>query len=285
MVSGIGAKLRAYGELIRLDLAFGAGFFVVAGEIAALGGVPPLPLAAFGFFALFFISGSANISNDYFDREVDRINLPSRPLPSGRVSVQELWALFAVCSAIGLACAWLISPVVFGLSLFFWALSLLYNIRLKEFGVSGNLVVATCVGMTVILGGIAAGAVNGIVVTLGLLAFFFDLGEEIAADAMDVKGDEARSSASLAKQRGREFALRLSASFFGIFWALSFLPYAAGWLGVDYLVLALALDLFMAWCVLSLVRSATTDDGRVQIRRLYLAWGVFMVVFAISRVL
>lgn len=285
MESRIVPKLRAYGELIRLDLAFGAGFFLVAGEIFSLGGMPPFSLVVPGFFSLFLISGSANISNDYFDREVDRINLPSRPLPSGRVSVQELWTLFFICSATGLASAWLISPEVFILVLFFWVLSLLYNIRLKEYGIFGNLVVATCVGMTVILGGIAAGAVNGVVLTFGLLAFFFDLGEEIAADAMDMKGDEARSGQSLAGKRGRTPALWFAAFFFFIFWILTIVPYAAGWLGKDYLILTALLDLFMIGCVLSLVRSVGTEEGRVQIQRLYLGWGVFMVVFALSRVL
>lgn len=285
MASGIVTKLMTCAELIRIDLAFGAGFFLVAGEIFALGGIPPVPLVFFGFFALFFISGSANISNDYFDCGVDRINLPARPLPSGRITVRELVLLFAVCSATGLACAWLIGPVVFLLSAFFWALSLLYNIRLKEYGPAGNLVVATCVGMTVILGGIAAGAVNGVVIVFGFLAFFFDLGEEIAADAMDTKGDEVRSGRSFAASRGRSFALRLSSLFFLIFWALTFVPLAAGWLGADYLVLAAALDLFMIWCVAALVRSGSAEEGRVQVRRLYLGWGVFMVVFVLSRIL
>ncbi len=43
---GIGTKLRACAELIRLDLAFGAGFFLVAGEILAAGGLPPLRLGS-----------------------------------------------------------------------------------------------------------------------------------------------------------------------------------------------------------------------------------------------
>ena len=44
--------------------------------------MPPLPLAVYGFFALFFISGSAHIANDYIDRKVYLTNLPSRLLPS-----------------------------------------------------------------------------------------------------------------------------------------------------------------------------------------------------------
>jgi len=47
--------------------------------------------------------------------------------------------------------------------------------------------------MTVIMGGATIGVINGIVPTFAALAFLFDLGEEIAADAMDVKGDDLRS--------------------------------------------------------------------------------------------
>ena len=43
------AKARAISELIRLDLVFGAGTFVVAGEILGLGGVPPLHQILLGF--------------------------------------------------------------------------------------------------------------------------------------------------------------------------------------------------------------------------------------------
>lgn len=285
MTTGIAGNLRACAELIRLDLAFGAGFFVVAGQVLALGGLPPADMAFFGFVMLFFISGSANISNDYFDREVDRVNLPGRPLPSGRVSVRGLWALFAVCTATGLAAAASFGPLVLGLAIVFWALPLFYNMKIKEYGIAGNLVVATCVGMTIVFGGITAGSINGLVLTFGLLAFLFDLGEEVAADAMDVKGDEVRSSRSLAKSRGRGFALRLSAVFFWIFWAVTVVPFAAGWLGYDYLALVTALDLFMVWCVIKLVRDRSTEEGREQVKRLYLSWGIFMVLFVIARLL
>ena len=46
-------------------------------------------------------TGAGNALNDYFDREVDRVNRPDRPLPSGRVTVAELRALFLAFSAAG----------------------------------------------------------------------------------------------------------------------------------------------------------------------------------------
>jgi len=281
----IGTKIRACAELIRLDLAFGAGFFLVAGEILAIGGLPPINQVLLGFLALFFISGSANISNDYFDRDVDRINLPSRPLPSGRISVPELWILFFLCTAAGLAAAALLGPLVLALVAVFWGIALLYNMKFKEYGLAGNLIVATCVGMTVVFGGVTAGTINGVVLTFAALAFFFDLGEEIAADAMDVKGDQLRSSESLAKRMGRTFAIRMSGLIFSVFFGLTLVPFLMGWLGYDYLFLVAVMDLWMSYCTLNLVRFRTTEEGRVQIRRLYLAWGMFVIVFAIVMIL
>lgn len=285
MAPGIGTKLRAYGELIRLDLAFGAGFFVVAGEIFAAGGLPPLSLAGAGFVALFFISGSANIANDYFDREVDRINLPSRPIPSGRVSVREVRALFILASVAGLAAAAFPGPQVFAPAVLLWGLSVLYNMKIKEFGIAGNITVAFCVGMTVILGGLAVHTLSGIVITFGALAFLFDLGEEIAADSMDLEGDRVRSSRSLAGRRGRTFALRLSVLPFSVFIALVPAPFFLGWPWYDYLVMAAVFDIWMIWCVANLVADRSIEEGRVWIRRLYLSWGLFMILVVLARLL
>ncbi|HOX36226.1 MAG TPA: UbiA family prenyltransferase, partial [Methanoregulaceae archaeon] len=140
MEQDLRTTLRACADLIRMDLALGAGAFLVAGEIVAYQGLPPLDEVVLGFASLFFIAGSANISNDYFDREVDRINLPSRPLPSGRITARGLWALFLLFSAAGLLAAALLSGPVLVLVAVFWAISVLYNFRLKEYGFFGNVV-------------------------------------------------------------------------------------------------------------------------------------------------
>ncbi|MEN6518096.1 MAG: UbiA family prenyltransferase [Methanospirillum sp.] len=275
-------KVRVVSELVRTDLVFGAGIFVVAGEILALGRLPSGEMALLGFLTGFFVSGSANISNDYFDRDVDRVNRPARPLPSSRISVAELRVLFAVFAAVGLASAALLGPAVLALAAAVWVVALLYNVRLKEIGLLGNLVVVFCVSMTIVIGGTAAGAVNGLVLTFGALAFLFDLGEEIASDAMDVEGDSLRSSRSIAARSGRAYALRLSGVAFALFVALIFLPFLAGWLGPVYLACATAAGVVMAYLAARLVRSATIAEGRVFVGRLYLAWGVFVIFFVVA---
>ena len=87
-------KLTGFIRLFRPELPFAAGVCVVIGEIVALGAFPSVRQAALGFACGFFISGSALVSNDYFDLDVDQVNAPERPLPSGMVTPAEalIWA-------------------------------------------------------------------------------------------------------------------------------------------------------------------------------------------------
>jgi len=79
--------------------------------------------------------------------------------------------------------------------------------------------------------------------------------------------------------------MRIAGLMFVVFFVLTLLPFLMGWLGYDYLFLIAVTDLFMISCSLTLVRSRVIEEGRVQIRRLYLAWGIFVIVFAITRIL
>ena len=42
-----------------------------------------------GFVTGFAICAFSMVANDYYDIEVDRVNQPTRPLPSGAVSMRE----------------------------------------------------------------------------------------------------------------------------------------------------------------------------------------------------
>jgi geranylgeranylglycerol-phosphate geranylgeranyltransferase len=96
---------------------------------------------------------------------------------------------------------------------------------------------------------------------------------------MDVAGDSVRSSPSIAARSARAHALRLSGIAFSLFIALTFLPSLVGWLGQVYQVCAVAAALSMSYLVARLVRSTTIEAGRVLVRRLYLAWDAFVIVF------
>jgi geranylgeranylglycerol-phosphate geranylgeranyltransferase len=282
VVVNIFDKIQAVHGLIKTELPVAAGICVIAGEIISRHPVAATE-ALLGFTVGFFLSGTAMMTNDYWDLEVDKINHPTRPLPSGKISITELWILAAFFSAVGLAAAALLGPVALAFSVIIWIVGFLYNWKYKESGLPGNMMVSLSVASTFILGGIAVGGLfNGVVWLFGGIAFFFDLGEEIAGGAMDVEGDAKRGARTLARVKGREFALRTSAVAFALVIVLTFLPYLFGWLGLTYLVLVVFLDLSVIFFTYGLLRSSTPSEGRGKIRALYVSMLIFVVVLLFS---
>jgi len=279
---GILEKMRAIHGLLKTELPVAAGICVVAGMVIS-GQTPSLYISLLGFAVGFFISGTAMMTNDYWDLEVDRINHPSRPLPSGKISITELKILTALFSIVGLSAAAFMGTVSLILSVIIWIVGLLYNWKYKESGLLGNMMVSLSVASTFLLGGIAAGGLrNGVVWFFSGIAFLFDLGEEIASGAMDIEGDAKRNVKSIARVRGREFALRTSVVIFVIVSLLTFLPYLFGWLGGFYLYSVIILNLGVYFFALRLLRSNTPNEGRSNLRILYLSMLVFVVVFIVN---
>ncbi len=57
-------------------------------------------------------TGVCQMLNDYFDREIDAINEPTRPIPSGAISLRNATILISIWSALTVFIAWLIHPFV-----------------------------------------------------------------------------------------------------------------------------------------------------------------------------
>ena len=278
--TGIAAKAIALHDLVKPELPVAAGVCVVVGEVIASGSVPESSILILGFLAGFFLSGTAMITNDYFDLEVDRVNHPTRPLPSGRISANEVMILGLIFSAAGLVAAGLLGPIALALALVMWIISNLYNWRYKETGLFGNMMVASCLAMLIILGGVAVGQLsNPMLWTFAALVFVFDLGEEIAGGAMDMEGDRKRSARSIALLYGRENALRLSGISFGLFILISMIPFLMGWLGSSLLFVFVPMYLAILYFASKLMMSRRAEEGRTRIRQLYLSTMIFVIGF------
>jgi geranylgeranylglycerol-phosphate geranylgeranyltransferase len=286
MATPILSKISAISDLLKIELPAAAGICVVAGEVMALGRLPGATTAALGFLLGFFVSGAAMTTNDYFDREVDKINHPERPLPSGRITITQLVALEAFFSISGLLVAALLGGGVLLAAAVLWVVGFLYNWRYKESGLIGNLLVSTSVASTFVVGGVAsAGIANGLTWTFGAIAFMFDLAEEIVGGAMDLSGDTKRNVKSLARVYGKRNALRVSMFLFALVIAGTIVPVAAGWLGYVYLVLALIADTLIAYFAAALYRSKTPEEGRGKTRSLYLTALGLVVAFLLGSML
>jgi geranylgeranylglycerol-phosphate geranylgeranyltransferase len=109
-----------------------------------------------------------------------------------------------------------------------------------------------------------------------------DLGEEIAADAMDIEGDRQAGSRSLALVLGRENALKISGAIFLLVIVASSLPFLLGWLERIYLFPILLMDIVMLYSTSKLLDSKIVNR-RIYIRWIYLTGLVAFLIFIIIR--
>lgn len=271
-------------RLFRPELPFSAGVCVLLGELLALGGVPPLQDMLLGFFSYFFISATALILNDYFDLEIDRVNAPHRPLPSGMVRPRDVVILSVVTAVLGIGLSAMVSALATTVVVLVWIVGVAYNWRFKRTGLLGNLMVSVSVASTFIFGGIVVGHPGDVIVWwFGAMAFLLDLGEEIAADAMDMEGDALIGSRSLAIVLGQRAALRISSGIFGMVVIVSLLPFAFGWLAPLFAVPILLMDAVIVTATINILRS-NTERRRLYIRWIYLGATAAILALIILRV-
>jgi len=121
-----------------------------------------------------------------------------------------------------------ISALMFSIALA--VIGFLYNRKLKKSGLLGNILVSFSVGMTFIFGGLTVELpFHKMVIFFSLIAALIDLGEEIAADAMDIKGDLLINSNSIAIKYGKETALKISGLIFFFVVLLTSIPFLLKW--------------------------------------------------------
>nr|WP_147164681.1 chlorophyll synthase ChlG [Pararhodospirillum oryzae] len=145
----IRAKLAPYVELLKPITWFPPMWAYACGVVSS--GLPHperwILIPAGILLAGPLVCGTSQIVNDWFDRHVDAINEPQRPIPSGRVPGQRAlyygiaWTALSalVAASLGL---WVFLAAVVGLALA-WAYSA-PPVRLKGNGWWGNTACAVC---------------------------------------------------------------------------------------------------------------------------------------------
>ncbi len=205
---------------------------------------------AVGMSVVFFFTAAGNTLNDYMDRETDEINHPDRPIPSGKISPETALIYSASMFGIGLIISFLLErwvPQVIVMSAI--ALMIVYEVRFKNEGLIGNIIISALTGMVFVFGGSIYERLY-LPSLLGLLAFMATVGREIIKDIQDLKGDLNRNTFPM--RVGPEKA-ELTASIFVIGGVLlSPLPYLLGFLSIFYLFVVLVADAIFIYSLLLL---------------------------------
>jgi chlorophyll synthase len=198
--------------------------------------------------------------NDWFDRHVDAINEPNRPIPSGRMPGR--WGLYvAICwTLLSLACAASLGSWVFvaaGLGLLLaWAYSA-PPVRLKQNGWWGNAACAVCYeGFAWVTGAaVMAGGTTPSGKTLALAALY-SLGAHgimTLNDFKSIDGDRSLGIESLPAQMGASLAAEVACvlmAFAQVIVILLLALWGAGWF-------ALTVSVFLAVQLVAMRRLLT----------------------------
>jgi chlorophyll synthase len=199
--------------------AFGCG--VVSSGVSPAG---RWPLVVAGvLLAGPLVCATSQAVNDWYDRHVDAINEPQRPIPSGRIPGR--WGLYIalVWTALSLAVATVLGPWGFAAAAVGLALAWAYSappVRLKRNGWWGNSAVAACYeGLPWITGAavMAAGAMpDWRILALAALYSAGAHGIMTLNDFKSVEGDRRMGIGSLPVRLGVENAGRVACAMMAI---------------------------------------------------------------------
>ncbi len=191
--------------------------------------------ALIGFLTGFGVSAYSMVINDFYDLDVDRLNRPDKPLPSGRVSPATAKVEALVFLAIGLVSAYALGIPTLLVAAFFAFWSWLYNYRAKQTGFLGNTMVATSVAIPYLYGGLSVGVtVDPLLWMMALTSLLAALGREVVKTISDVVGDRARRVRSITVVYGSDVASRVGALFFIASIGSSILPLVFRTAGLVY---------------------------------------------------
>jgi len=301
------SALRAYVDLGRPFTLVAPALGFISGALTAIGAAPRdrLTLAILippliGSAMAAMLNAGNNALNQIYDLEIDRVNKPTRPLPSGRLSMADVWIFTAVTYALALALAWLVAPG--GRHECFWLVAIavvcnyIYSVpplRTKRLGIWANVTIAIPRGTLLkVAGWSSAKTIVGVEPWyIGAIFGLFLLGATTTKDFADMEGDRLGGCRTLPIQYGvRRAAWMISPSF-----VVPFLMIPTGaWLGIltgNFLLLQLlgavmtAYGIYVCYLMLRRPEDLAVEANHVSWAHMYRMMFVAQIGFALAYLL
>jgi 4-hydroxybenzoate polyprenyltransferase len=243
---------------------------------------------------------ASNALNQIYDFEIDRINKPKRPLPSGRLSIGEAWIVTLASFAVAFILAWFVAPG--GRHECFWmvaaaaVITTLYSVppfRTKRLGIWANVTIAIPRGVLLKVAGWSSvkTAMGFEPWFLGAIFGLFLLGATTTKDFADMDGDRRGGCRTLPIQFGvTRAAWMISPSF-----VLPFLMIPIGaWSGIltgNFWLLQVlgasmtAYGLYVCYLMLRRPDDLAVEENHVSWAHMYRMMFVAQIGFALAYLL
>lgn len=268
-------------RITRPANAAAAGLAAIVAYLIATGTLVPAVLLL--FFVVLLITAAGNVINDYYDIEIDRVNRPDRPIPSGDVTPRAARAYAVTLFLAGILLCLPTNAICIAIAVLNSFILIAYAARLKRLPLVGNLAVSYLAGSMFLFGGALIGPAGIIhVMPFAVMTFFAMLARELVKDAEDIEGDRASGAVTLPIRYGIRItaALALVSAVLGTF--ASFVPYTR-W-GIWYLAGILVVDAILLAACVKAVRCQSADAVKSSQASILLKLGMFasLIVFTLS---
>jgi len=288
-------KLKAIWELMRLEHGVMLFIAVLIGSVIAqkmlYTGFPPVDKLILTFLTVLFLEASTFALNDYYDLEIDKKNKRlDRPLVRGDIAPKTALYLFFVLFPLGILSSFFVNFTCFIIALVTAVFAILYDVKMKKIKLLGNFYIAYAMAIPFIFGGAAVLEKNTltffvippVVFIIALIAFFAGVGREMMKDVMDFEGDRKRGVKSFPSYVGIRASNVLSAIFYIIAIALSFIPffmesYGFYYRNMYYLSIVLVTDTMLLSTSLQLIFKKQVD---MKFYRMFTLVAIFVGLLA-----
>jgi len=281
------SKLGGYLGLMRPVNCLMMGFAVMVGAALAAPHISNTPWSnlIYGFITGFVLTAASMTINDYHDREIDAVNEPKRPIPSGLIKPKEALAFAFVLTAIGFVTAYLTSIPCLVIAIIAWMVFETYTTVGKRSGLPGNFLVSTCVAIPFIYGSyMVANAIELNVLIFASMAFLSNTGREITKGIVDVKGDKMQNVKTLAVRYGKKTAAVVATIFYLVAVLLTPLPWLLNLVSFWFIPIVVITDLGLVASSFMLLKDYSRENAR-KVKKIVLLWFITgLLAFVIGTV-
>lgn len=230
-------KVKAYVNLARIGNVFIT--FLGVESAGILSGINILHSLKLFYAALSasLITMGGNAINDFYDVEIDKINRPNRPIPSGNLTGNEAKTFYFVTTFVGILLSTLINPRTFVIAIIAVMIIFFYSYRLKGIILLGNISVAFMTALTFIYGGASVQNLKN-VYPASMFAFLANLIREVIKDAEDVSGDQSIGIVTVATRYGPSISSLVATILSIILFVLVLIVYVTGLSTIQFLLVS-----------------------------------------------
>jgi geranylgeranylglycerol-phosphate geranylgeranyltransferase len=239
----------------------------------------------YGFVTGFMLTAASMAINDYYDREIDAVNEPNRPIPSGLIEPKNALAFAFILTAIGFITAYLTNVSCFVIAIIAWMLFVTYTTVGKRSGLPGNFLVSACVAIPFVYGSyVTANTVGLNVLIFSAMAFLSNTGREITKGIADVKGDEMRDVKTLAVRYGTRNAAVVATIFYFLAVLLSPTPWLLDLVSYWFIPLVVFTDFGFIASSIMLAKDYSSENAKRVKKLVLLCFIVGLLAFVFGAV-